>query len=359
MPDKNIIITQMTQKFIHTFSNFMRSDLEEFTKYILWGESIRIISESRENINQFLYFLFENYSTRKSLLKNNSEKYFYLNLEVDPEFEITDPDRFLLNEFSTKLGIALYTIDELNNFLNEVDKNIVINLPDNLSENQLRLFLSLKFYLKDRVQFILNTIKDIPGFTRTFVLTYNKDLIKFLWEQECQNLNITDDNVPYDFIRGDMTQIRKLILQYHFEKKPILVDELNAPVVKSFLEEVVQESIQENIEETVPSINDVISFNLIQEDIPVEEKEKVAKKSNEIGTEPSFLTPREQKVYRELNKSSFITRKRISTLVWGDPNINDDAIDQFVSRFRRKFSSNGYDKDYIFVRKGEGVGISR
>jgi hypothetical protein len=350
----------MDQKFRNKLFDLLRNDMEEFAKYITWGESIRIISASRENINLFLSLIFDSYTIRKNMFKNHSDEILFLNLEVDHNSEVTDPDKFILSELNSMLKINLFTIEDLNNFFNEVQKKLIVMLPDSLTEHQLRLFLSLKFYLKDRVQFILNTINDIPGFTRTFILNLSDEFIEYYWHHYCSEFEVTDINVPYDYINRDISQVRKLILRTHFDKKPLSIDLKSN--FNTEIEQIIEENFKADSIDSAPGEIDMINNAKQETSKPDTQNTKKQVMTNPIRvtkqTEINFLTKREQKVFNYLIKKNFIKRKKLSSLVWNDPDINDDAIDQFISRMRRKFVKNGYDKNYIFVKKGEGVGIS-
>ena len=88
--------------------------------------------------------------------------------------------------------------------------------------------------------------------------------------------------------------------------------------------------------------------------------EEISKKTTitfeDIESMSDKLTLKEVNVLRYLVKNRMITRELLAKIVW-QKSINEvtaDAIDQFMSRLRRKITNLGYSKDILKSRKGYG-----
>ncbi len=70
------------------------------------------------------------------------------------------------------------------------------------------------------------------------------------------------------------------------------------------------------------------------------------------------LTAREQSILDALRERTSISRQEVAIIAWGEEKgaqATDDAIDQVLSRLRKKLVNAGYPKTYITSVKGEGV----
>ena len=114
---------------------------------------------------------------------------------------------------------------------------------------------------------------------------------------------------------------------------------------------------QEAIE---PSTISDFSANIPSPVVPVK-MDMSEKKINETEKALLNLTPREESIFTALKEKMFISRLELAEIAWGKvkgSKASNDAIDQVISRLRKKFVQAGYPRDYIFAKKGEGVGLN-
>lgn len=352
----------------------LQSPLSEISNLIRNGETIEIISKSINNIEFVVDALFNNFSTRRNFFSRDFERYILIELKGIPN-DVAELDSQLLIEVFKTTNLEFKNISSLKNYLEEEDRTLVIYSDSTADEYVKRLLLAYKFILSDEVCFIFGSTKESELVSKKVYLTLDD---KFISEY----LNITAEQLDIEYseatilreVNGDIGLVYRYLIQN--QQIPLITEEELQPQtanLEGVEPEVVFPSEMQNIEETITEVLDEKASEKIVEEVkpsaefkeeaPIVEnrtKKSEIKETANIPSESINLTDREARIYYLLQDKKFITRDELVEGVWGKANVgktNDDAIDQFISRLRRKFVKAGYDKSYIYSKKGEGVGL--
>ncbi len=346
----------------------LQSEYEELSHLLNSFKSFEMRSVSNDNIKYFINNFFESYSLRKKYLKNNCDKYIFIHLQKD-NFDFKDIDKFLLAEVSNSIGIEFTNLTSLANYLETQDQYLTMLFSTN-NEYSLRFLLSYSYLLRNKFIIILGSVSNANYFDKSLQLNFSDAFINFYIGNILEKIgtNITELKIDINEVKGDIYYISQILHEILTQKtynevpseivslEPINLD-LNdtKEIQRNNLE--IPEQIRERTEIIAPESakKDIRHYNSkdeIQNDISgIPDANNITNSLN--------LTARENAIYETLVKESFISRPQLAEIVWGDEgkNAKDDAIDQVISRLRRKFVKAGYSKDYIFSKKGEGVGI--
>lgn len=206
--------------------------------------------------------------------------------------------------------------------------------------DQIKIRFVMGFALQYNFRLIVIDEKDSKIFPDKIYLTYSPLFLNDIYKR----LSLIFD-MPYR-----VTRLNKIsdIYQNVLENK---VDTLNTLISDNFVSTKNPNEIHENKEYKPKK----------------ETKQKEPKLDNNLTSKTTLtlediesmsdkLTLKEINVLRYLVKRGMITRELLTKIVW-QKSINEvtaDAIDQFVSRLRRKITNLGYSKDILKSRKGYG-----
>lgn len=163
---------------------------------------------------------------------------------------------------------------------------------------------------------------------------------------------------PFDTFSSTSPNVQESVFVYEPEAFSQATLERYAAQQGDFKEESI-DSLESQNEPDVKSGPEVIPQ--IAEKITSAIKKTTAKPQTASTTNAVGLTEREQMIYDALLQKKFLSRDEFAEIVWGEDaksKANPDAIDQIISRLRRKFVKAGYDKKYITSKKGEGILIN-
>jgi hypothetical protein len=333
------------------------------------NRSARISSNSPRTAALLLDHLLGDYPTRKRFLGRQKDSLCYINLTLTDESDMTQLDTLVISLFSEQLGHSFSNVHEVGKYISDHDLTGVVilhNIPDSL----MRAVLSYSFLFQNRLLFF-----DI---SQRNDHTYFPDQIDAMLPVSVVS-DFVAENLEYYEVGGvlDTTQILDAVTHDPASIDRTIIQHLMMLNKQLTIKPVRRES--EDGEKTVYHSEKTHSVirNVVREQMPLvhkstgpatnESKPKVAVQlpvsgsnlpqssvSAELGKVD--LSAREEAIFSVLQSKQFISRDEIASVVWGEgAQVSDDAIDQVISRLRRKFVQAGYPKSYITSKKGEGV----
>ncbi len=332
------------------------------------NKSIYIISEKVKVfsiINGYFNNIFSDIPTVSKEIE-----YIHLN-HIDKDSDI---EKVLIQEISLIFGKVIQNLSNLNNFLQINNKKLYVSL-ENEEEAIKQKIYSFKYILGNRLNFIFYNTNDVFVTDEFFKIFVPQFVIKEILELRLNELQISlkeEEKEKLIFhISLNIMEIDSIIIKYLYSKIPNGLDQslqnnpvkppmpLNdtlIPAEESSIENAVLNSARPELKhiEVKPNIeikNE--NTNLSKAVATVNQQNKV--KLEDVNVK---LTPRENEIYQNLKEKKSITRDELSSIVWGEEASikgNPDAIDQIISRLRKKFVKAGYDKSFITSVKGEGI----
>jgi hypothetical protein len=343
----------MTIVSIQNPLNFLDSSFREISESIRKNQSFEIISASSYNISYFVKAFFESFYIRSRFLRYKVSDYYFINL-TDQELDLKEIDDYVLAQMYLTTGIEFVSLSSLLNYIEDQDKMLVLFTINNGRSEFTRFLLSYSYLFKNRVIYIVGTDQSTGMFEQKHNLEFSEAFLRYYVENILREMRI--DNLNTDGIvkksEGDLNNIYKVILdELRAISESNYKDFIEKPVITDHAEIIVEESLSYPIEiKEEPKYVDLVDKPILQEDPSVQ-----VSKLKITSTEPS-LTQREKAVYSKLASKKFLTRQEFANIVWGKGyKATNDAIDQVISRLRRKFTKSGYPKDYIYSKKGEGI----
>ncbi len=274
------------------------------------GDSTLLLCKSVIESTAFLNTLFNDYKTRTKYFGRQRDDYAFFESNLNGETDIRLIDQKFLESIVLEFEQSFTELTEVKNYLESRNLTLVVMLQSDESQ-LLRYFLSYKFIFGEHIVFLYLSNKENLYFDNVINLSELVDWVESITESE----------------------------------ESVLPGELQ------FLPQDAPEIVEEKIVNPIRS--ETKSINKVKHEPRVHFPSKVH--SGQI-VEPS-LTARENLIYSMLKARTFVSRLDIAVSVWGEDGktASDDAIDQVISRMRKKFVQAGYPKKYITSKKGEGV----
>lgn len=337
---------------------FLESQFLEVSKFLKENYSFEIISSSNYNTEFFINSFFNNYAVRSKYLGKKINNYYFVDLS-GLDADIGDVDFILLKKLSELIGIEFINLASVLSFLEEQDRFVVIfanSEPSTFS----RFLLSYSFILKNHVIYIFSNTQKTELTEKKLDLFFSDAFLNYIVESKIKEMDLEgfDSSKVVNLLNGNLKNLYPAIVgilkvpnEVSFEERP--VEHIVQPIIEKEKEEFVNESIEVvNLPPIEQFIQPKIEENIVQ-------KIETAPLPKDFTNMPK-LTSREDTVMNVLTDKKFISREEFAHLVWGPEgqSATNDAIDQVISRLRRKFVKAGFPKNYIYSKKGEGVGIS-
>jgi DNA-binding winged helix-turn-helix (wHTH) protein len=360
--------------------NYFSLQLSQFADALLKKKSIFLCSQDLDP-TFFVNYFFSNEGLKRRTLKRYTDDFIFVSI---PEYENID-EEFDLNFLNLLLqsdsSLDSSNFFELQEKLVSTEKVLVIYSASFKSEYQ-KLIFSYKYYLGNHIEFVFPTKerKQTDDFTVIdFPLHITESVVRDRVQSLGFKLNENEILEIVNAMNGDIEAVDESIMKYLYKRSTVTLSDntdLQPETQNNEVEK--RESIQEAQEIQGQSENEskdvMTEEKQVAEEEPAErvlelerEQQEPPKVSKIISTQKSVssdsnnilqLTEREQRVYDALLSNKFLSRDAFSEIIWGDEasiKSNPDAIDQIISRMRRKFVKAGFDKKYITSRKGEGI----
>jgi hypothetical protein len=351
---------------------YFLNQLQDLADNLIKEKSTHIISKNLK-VAPIIQYITSNYNFRKRLFRNLLDQFIFINIEND----------VLLNDSAILTLLSIHTYKRAEDFyqiyqyLEDRNKTIVLYSDSKNIQFQQNLY-SYKFFLAERLNFVFVSELETscPGFEKIEVLPLT---LESIIRDEILKYDVPLDLVQvFNKSQGDITKIHEAVMSViintnrelqreieafkskTFEAKPqISVTISNGEIGDTISKEEIL-PIPKPIIETIESIQSEVSDQEIPKPIIISLEPKIIKKKKVkiISKDALNLSEREKAIYKILLDKKFISRNKIVSIAWGKDHIGeikDDAIDQLISRMRRKFVKAGYEKKYITSKKGEGV----
>jgi len=336
---------------------FLESQFLEVSKFLKENSSFEIVSSSNYNIEFFVNSFFNDFSVRSKFLGKKINNYYFIDLS-NLDADIGDIDFLVLKKLSDLIGIEFVNLASVLSFLDEQDRSVVIfanSEPNTFS----RFLLSYSFILKNHVIYIFSSNQRTELTEKKIDLVFSEAFLNFIVERKIFEMDLqgVDSLKIVNLLNGNLKNLYPAIIG--ILKTPTEVSFEETPIEK-IIEPIHTERdnfIEENIE--------VVGIPNLEQYVEPLRQEPYVQKIESAPLPPSFsnmpkLTSREDNVINTLHAKKFISRSEFASLVWGPEGAaaSNDAIDQVISRLRRKFVKAGFPKNYIYSKKGEGIGIT-
>lgn len=280
------------------FSKKIRAKkIEEIQNALKSPEDLTIITSSPNDIARNLRELLQNHNSRLQFLGK------YSSILVDFFYEIASGEfeKEIITFFEKTFETSFKTIADLNTFLVQNDYVIQVFFYDRkINLQSLQKILVNKYIFQHRMKIVQIMHKDEIAFFSRIINLDNID------DDSKATKALSKSAVEGEEIKNEDIQMEKLAI-------------------------VGQQELQ---------------------------KSKVKKPKEKSTNHEDLLTERERKVLSAIKRRGFLKRDTVIRLIWGQEPVSADAVDQFVSRMRRKLAKSGQ-KDLIRVRKGKGIEINR
>lgn len=337
---------------------YFNHELKILAESFLQSKSISIVSNNIKP-KALIEFLFNDYDTRFTLFGKQKDNFIFITNEEELQNNFS-PYAFL-SLFSIKTSRNFNSFPEIYTYLEDREQTVILYADKISDEIKLQLY-TLKYYLGDLILFVFHEITgevSSPNFIR---ITIQDSAIENIIQERLDEFRVsfTIQDILHE-MNGDIDELGNAIIKLILQKSqsnPQLLKELSDKVTAGENLQEIEISIEKvetkHIEE--PSFQDIKSNQVkTKRNRTISDNKNIGK---EITKDDIKLTERERSIYATLLKKDFISREELSHIVWGeDANTksNPDAIDQIISRLRRKFVQAGYGKEYIKVKKGEGI----
>lgn len=331
--------------------HLLENQLYEISSLIKNKISFEINAKSLSNANIFIKELFFDYHLRNKFFGSVKDNFIFIDLNNE-NIDLENIDIILLRKVSEETGIDFLSLNSLKNYIETRDIILVLYYSFSLPQNVLRFLYSYNYLLANRVLHIVFSQFDSKVFDRKVRIDLSRELLEVYVKNQLNFFNMSLDftDEVLNAIDADIKNLPEIIKSKIIESGNTALDQSDS-IVEENLDIIFEEKQIANIEtvedkkvENEPSIQ----LDNLNSKVDFEEKD--------------FLTRRENNLYAELLQKKFLTRQEVVSIVWGKSKVNkisNDAIDQLISRMRKKFIKAGYSTDYIYVRKGKGVGVKR
>lgn len=329
--------------------SLIENQLYEISSLLKNKISFEINAKSLSNANIFIKELFFDYYLRNKFFGNVKDNFIFIDLNNE-NIDLENIDIILLRKVSEETGIDFLSLNSLKNYIETRDITLVLYYSFSLPQNVLRFLYSYNYLLSNRVLHILFSQFDSKVFERKVRIDLSRELLEVYVKNQLNffnmSLDFTDEVI--NSIDADIKNLPEIIKSKIIESANTLLDQS---------ESMVEENLDIIFEEKQIANIQTVENEKVENEDPIQLDNSNSKVDFE---EKDFLTRRENDLYNELLQRKFMTRQEVVSIVWGKSKVNkisNDAIDQLISRMRKKFIKAGYDTDYIYVRKGEGVGV--
>lgn len=327
---------------------FLDKTFSEIVDLVKQNISFIIRARSYHNADYIVKTLFENYIVRSKYLGRKLNDYYLLNFGANiSNYEEMDTE--LIKYFSYLVGIEFINFQSILRYLEDQDKYIVLYANIDAKQEIARYLLSYSFILKNRIIFIFSSDHDIDLIEKKVYVEFSNAFLNFYIKKKLFEMNAKDVDIEevINQCQGDLGKVYKSIY-ISITQKNNLNDKVSLSHPYSTYLDLSTENKNLNNSDTVNKNK--------SENKDYSRLEKITKE-----TTKDILTPREKAILETLKEKRFITRSELANIVWGEtlgPKASNDAIDQVISRLRRKLVKLGFPKNYIYSKKGQGVGIN-
>ncbi len=388
-----------------------KNDYQKLSHHILAGNSVLVLSTVIPNTSLFVRYLFERHELYEKYLTGTDFRYYPVFIPSGTEDSPHNYDHSVLEYSNRVLGTNYYDVKEIARYLEQTSSKLVF-IHECTEDRTLRYLLSYQFILKEHVQFICISRSHYEYFDHSLYFTLSDHELHDLVSTTINGLDVAlDPQHVLDDMEGDVTRLFHSILSasrggsrnVSFENKTTTPNEstitpsilehfmeatgVEAPTHTDILAEreeeipvVVQENAEEREEPKTFAFDQIHNEahehqTLDKANLPREQQERKdqtlhprkenLKNSSRNAMSESLqhvpLTARERKIFNELQKEQFLSRSKLARLAWGKDyarKATPDAIDQIISRMRRKFVKEGISNDIITTKKGEGIELN-
>lgn len=324
--------------------------IRELASILRIGDSVQVYSTTPNDTHALISFLFQDHNTRRVYMECQNQDVL-LSLPISENADGIALDTLLLTEASRVFGRQFDTLNELIAYTTSENIRLILLLSGE-NDSLLRYAFSYSFLFHGNVQYILlgNQITDY--FTNSIDLSlpdsYVRETVLDRLNEYSLTFSIEEvlEAAEHSLLKIDHAIISLLIKKR--EMTSVTSPQISLDEKKPLHENKVQNSAPEPERQSSPNKT---SPRPLSESLPTPavQRNPVRKPLSNVA-----LTPREQLLFDALYEKHFISRNEIAQIVWG-AEASDDAIDQVISRLRRKFVQAGYSKTYITSKKGEGI----
>jgi hypothetical protein len=336
-------------------NEFFDTFFTSISRSVKQRDSLKILSSSLETSDFLLKLLFNDYNLRNKYFGRQKDDYVFITLNLDTETDIQALDQKLIQFFNEEFEYFFTSLQEIGIYLQTHNLTAVLIVT---GENQVlfRYGLSYNFLFDGRL-----VVLDITDFKHDY---FNKVLDARIPESDLRKLvefrlkelghQASSDEILNE-IKGDITKLDKAIVESAQKSMPLVSQRKAEDIVEQQKPEIV---LPLQVESTPKPVATPKSPVLVKPAVTPSPKPVAAPKPQApLQSGMPQLTAREQGVFDLLEANKFVSRSEIARSVWGESgaSASDDAIDQVISRLRRKFVQAGYPKSYITSKKGEGI----
>lgn len=330
--------------------------------YALLSKKSIIIKSNTINPLFLIHSLLNDQHLDEMYMGRNSHQFRFMLLDTDTLHALQYPNSTFVEVISKALSREHFkSYEDIVHYLNSENKYLVLYSHAE-SESNIKNLFEYKMYFGSRLLFVFSTDNVVINSDYFETVLLENGVIRNIIEERLVELDVILDTQEVetltDDVKSDIFQIDESIIKFLY-KKTQNTHATEMQVATATIAEETKKRI------SLDQINQ--SFETIQpspKPFPKVDRVSTQKPSQPLGTALKSVTPglhltvREEAVYGVLQKNKFISREELADLVWGpgaSASVSPDAIDQFVSRMRKKFVNAGFEKGYITSKKGEGV----
>lgn len=323
--------------------NFLDNNLYEIASHVKNSHSFEVNAVSFENADYLITGLFDLYFLRTKYFGISKDDYIFVNLNHE-KLNLENLDIIFLRKLSEVTGFEFVSINSTKNYLDNQNKYIVLYYAFDLPQEVLRFLYSYNYLLSNRVIHIVYSQADTKIFEKKVKIILSDEFLENYVKNQFKIFNINTDLIPstLDKIQGNISTLFRILPDILLSSKDKKAVDYSIGTSNSIHQ---YESTLRNHEDSSTAIGEMSD----QSDSMLNVKMNL-----------DFLTRREQDLYAILTQKKFISRDELVEIVWGKSKIgkiSNNAIDQLISRMRKKFVNAGYSKNYIYSVKGKGLGI--
>lgn len=313
--------------------------------------SCELVAMSKLEVDMVLSKFFENYTIRCKYFGEAQDNFIFVNLQIH-EIRIEEFDHVIFGLINASTESKLNTITDLRYYLEKTEKFLVLYFSADLPIEIRRFLYSYFYLLSGRVIYFVYVKENLDieeGFGRRVYIHVTEDLLKHYFLNTFAVLGLDEKLLDQVFekIIDDVAYFPRLFRNF--------TEQYLAGI--DHYQRVTNDAISD-VETLSDSLNNNTDSSTKKVEASVDSKADQTRLDRNHPLE--FLTRREQELYNVLVDKKFISRDELVEIVWGKSmigNVSNDAIDQLISRLRKKFVKAGFSKDYIYVIKGKGIGL--
>jgi len=330
------------------------------------NETLELILGKKFLNYKFVYYV-------GNLSKNNKASEIFENIATSLDINIQQTKSNIIDLISNRCkelinqGKKIVFIGDTLEKLSKIEfERLLIGLSNFIRSDQDNIHSILNINYFEQVESIINkqpsvitlinSIKIIPTLPQELLSNFIKSESKKL------NLSITEKDIQEvsKYTGGILTLTRSLLRN---KDKNNLELDLKFNAVWNHLPDIYKSVIEKNITFTkIINLNELRIFETLQNcgiiGLGIFKDKFILNQTKNPNILRNLLNGWELEVYNLLlkNKNKVVTREKIASTIWGDDesDYTDWAIDQKISRFRKKVSKYGLNPDFLETIKGRG-----